>query len=288
MKTSSRIFIFALAVNLMFAAQVFGQQAAPSTPPKFLMISQERVKPGKSEAHAVFEAKWTQDLRKSTNKQVWGLGIVPIAGPTEVWFVTPGESIEGLQLVTSDPVYSAAFLKYSSQEAEFLSEARSILAVYRPDLSYQPAIDFANSKYIVIGVERVRKGHDDEYKEYQQLLTAAREKSGSKLNICIYQVISGAPDATYLYLIPSQGSRITEDLSITGDAEKRRLELIDRAIVSDNPVLFAISPRMTVPSESMIAANPERWNPKPVVAAATAPQKRSSVVPAAKAGPDKK
>ena len=81
---------------------------------------------------------------------------------------------------------------------------RDMLALYRPELSYNAGVDIRMYRYFSITTTRIRPGHDAQYAEYvQKLVNVAREKAKvDKLHVATFQVVSGAPGGTYLIFRP--------------------------------------------------------------------------------------
>ncbi len=266
-------FLTLIVLTVLVVGPVWGQTSA-SAPPKVIWIVQEHVKPGKTIAHEKMEVAWAQAAKKAMKTPPFSLGLNPVAGPSEVWFLWGADSLAKMaeaQQVFTTGAGAAVSQQYIPQEADFLSDSHSVMAVYREDLSNNPNVNWGEMRFMIVGLERVRKGHDPEYKEYEQLLQAAREKAGITMPVLAYEVFSGARASSYLYIIPLKDLEPGPDATLTGDLEKRRVELIDKAILEDNSVLFAISPGMSWPTPEMVATAPEFWTVKPASASKKPP-----------------
>ena len=109
---------------------------------------------------------------------------------------------------------------------------------------------------------------------------AALDKSGSDQPVATYQIVSGAPNGTYLLFEPSASLKSLDDgpargqamMQAMGDAGmKRFIKNAGETIASSEAVLFAINPRMSYPPKAVVDADPEYWKPKPAKAAPAKP-----------------
>ena len=244
---------------------------AQTAPPKVILITQEHVKPGKMVAHEKMETAWAQGLKKTLKATPLVFGLNPIAGPSEVWFLWTADSVaEMAKLEDSFASGPAATLMqtYYPQETDFLTDSHSVMAVLEESVSTNPKVNWGEARYMIIGTNRIRKEHDAEYAEYEKMQKAAREKSGIKWSALIYDVISGDKPNAYIYIIPLKDLSIysSEDVTLTPEDQKRRRELVDKTIIEQNEILFAISPGMSWPTAEMIATAPDFWTVKAVMA----------------------
>lgn len=263
-------------------ATVAGQDAPPSqSPPPVLQIFIESVKPGKGAAHTKVEAGWPAAFRKA-KWPVHYLGLTSSTGPGEAWFLTGYESYAAMETdqrnIEKTPVLSRELERLSQVDGDLLAGTRSVLAVYRPDLSYRPDISVAPMRYFGLTIITLKPGYDSAFAEARKLVHAAHEKANMDEHWAMYQVTSGMPGTTYLLFLPmkslqevdlAQESHGKPYGDALGDAGRRQLQEFARTgVASSETKLLAFSPKMSYPSDEWVAQDPEFWRPKAVTAAA--------------------
>lgn len=263
-------------------ATVAGQDApARVSPPPVLQIFIESLKPGKGAAHTKVEAGWPAAFRKA-KWPVHYLGLTSATGPGEAWFLTGYESYAAMETdqrnIEKNSLLSRELERLSQVDGDLLAGTRSVLAVYRPDLSYRPDIGVASMRYFGLTIINLKPGYDSAFVETRKLVHAAHEKANMDEHWAMYQVTSGMPGTTYLLLLPmkslqevdlAQESHGKPYGDALGDAGRRQLQEFTRAgVASSETKLLAFSPKMSYPSDEWVAQDPEFWRPKTVTAAA--------------------
>jgi len=270
-------------VILLAVLPVFAQ------PPKILRIFREDVKEGKGAAHERTEAAFMQMAAK-VNYPAHILGLTNITGTALAVFLEGHEtfaSIADSQAALETPEFG----KLDLADAEVRINQRSMLAAYRPALSYAAdKLNLPKMRYLSIETIRVREGQGQKYLEMAKLLVSAAEKSGDNQPVATYQVVSGAPDGTFLLLAPMESLKSL-------DEEPKRIQALVQTVpngpqtvreyyetfAGNESILFAINPQMSYVPKEWVTASPDFWTPKPVPAATKAPAAK----PAAKKSPAK-
>jgi hypothetical protein len=283
---------FVVAATLAAAAAVALAQtqapAAPAAPAKMIRIFREQVKPGKAAAHQKFEASWVQAVTRGGVKTHY-LGLDSLTGPPETWFIEGHDSFEALAAAMKEDESNAALTSQleamSAQESDFLTNAQSIVARYREDLSYHAnPPNLAQSRFMWVYRETVKAGYSNDYEQAGKLLVAAYEKAGIKdERWAAYQVVAGLPAGTYVYFAPmaslkdadiDNGKTLREAM---GEDNRARMRQINRdAIVpgSGQDTIFSMNPKMSYVSKEFASADPEFWSPKATATAAKVPAKQ--------------
>jgi hypothetical protein len=286
-----KIFGFlAATVLLACPAMVAAQNADMEGPPKILEIIREDSKPGKSMAHRKHEAAWTQAMVKADPKIPHMLVISSVSGPDEDWFMMGFNNFAQFEKTNeafeSEAALSQVMASYAPKETDFVSESRTVLARYRPELSYQPNFQLGEYKYFNVLVVRYKLGSGPE--DVHKIVAAAREKAHPDYHQVTYEVTSGMPVGTYIYFTPLKtlasmdeppNKAYSEALKEGGffDAVGKTVQFVDSR-------LYSFSPRMSYVAESVAKANPSFWHPKPEMAKAPAAK---ATPPAAKKVPVK-
>jgi hypothetical protein len=270
-------------VILLAVLPVFAQ------PPKVLRMFREDVKEGKGGAHEKTEAAFMQTAAK-VNYPAHILGLTNISGTALAVFLEGHESFASIadsQAVLDTPEFG----KLDMADAEVRINQRSILAAYRPDLSYAAdKIDLPKMRYFSIETIRVRQGQGQKFAELVKLVVSAAEKSHNNQPVATYEVVSGAPNGTFLVLEPmdslkslDKGPQREQALvqAVQNGAETMRE--LSETIANEESILFAINPQMSYVPKEWVTASPDFWTPKPLPVVTKAPAAK----PTAKKSPAK-
>src|ERR1035438_10242879 len=199
--------IAALGLCLSGAAQMADQLQEESPAPKVLMVVREQIKEGREAAHVKAEQAWPRIFQKGNVKTHY-LGMATEAGPSEAWFLEPYDSFGGMEKERAEIEQSplAGDLEVANvQDGDLRTGSRTLLAVFRGDLSYHPADAMSSlpkCRHMAVTVLRIKYGHDAELAQAAKLLIDGDEKSGSDQPVLAYQVVSGGPSGTYLLFSP--------------------------------------------------------------------------------------
>jgi hypothetical protein len=162
---------------------------------------------------------------------------------------------------------------------------RDMLAVYRPELSYNPDIDVRTMRYFSISTVRIRPGHDAQYNEYvTKMVNVARQKAKiENLHVAAFQIISGAPAGTYMIFRPMKSlAELDEPIAMkvraamSDDMKKDADKAASDAIMSSETSTYWLTPNMSYVDKEFAAGDPAFWNPKPeaIMTAKPKPKKR--------------
>jgi hypothetical protein len=263
-------FVFLLVSGAFCAVSPLCAQQ-PSGPPPVLRIFREDIKEGKGAAHEKTEAAFMQAAAK-VNYPCNVLGMTAMTGPSQAWFLEGHPtfaSIAESQAALDKPEFGAL----DAADAELRSSSRSMIAVYRPDLSY--SVDKANlpkMRFFTIETIRIREGQGPEFTELAKMLIGAAEKSGDTQAVATYQVMSGAPNGTFLLLEPTESLKSMDEgqqrqqalLQALGESGLKRYgKAVSETIANEESLLFAVSPKMSYVPKEWATADPDFWGQKP-------------------------
>jgi hypothetical protein len=286
--------LLVLAVVLFSAFNVLAQE---NSPPKVLLIVREEIKPGMMAAHSRHSADFAGIFNQiqSPNHRI---ALVPVAGnENEVIYINAGESFSELEGITKatdkkmSSISGAMKVKMDSLDKEapaLHAGMRDIMAVYRPELSFNPGVNIPQMRYFSITTTRVRPGYDAVYQEYiQKLLNVARQKAKvDNLHVALFQVVSGAPGGTYMAFRPMRTLAEMDDpiarrvrAAMTDDQRKDVDKAVRESIMSTENSIYAFAPGMSYVDQRFAAVDPEFWSPKPQMAAKPKPRKRAPKPP---------
>ena len=269
--------IVAIGLCLSGAAQVAAQIQEESPAPKVLMVTREQIKEGREAAHVKAEEAWPRMFQKGNVKTHY-LGMATEAGPSEAWFLEPYDSFGGMEKERAEIEQSplAADLEVANvQDGDLRTGSRTLLAVFRGDLSYHPAEAMSSlpkCRHMAVTVLRIKYGQDAELAQAAKLLIDGDDKSGSDQPVLAYQVVSGGPSGTYLLFSPMDSlahmdaapARMAAARQAMGERIRQHFDTLAPDVVqSSESLLFAFNPRMSYVSKEFAAADPDFWIPKP-------------------------
>ena len=279
MKKSLLLFLVTLLLSSF--SQVVAQPEGMA-PPNALLIVREEIKPGMMGSHNRHSAEFSSifnELQTPNHR----IAMVPVAGnENEVIYITPLDSfaeLEGMNRATDNKMESAtgmtrAKLDRLEKEAPALHNAmRDMLAIYRPELSFNPGVNIPQMRYFSITTTRVKPGYEAQYVEYvQKVINVARQKAKiDNFHVAVFQIISGAPGGTFMIFRPMKslaeldepiGRKVREAMS--DDMKKDADRNVRETVMSSDTSTYAFAPRMSYVEKGMAAGDPTFWNPKPM------------------------
>lgn len=251
----------------MLSGGLCGLQAQTEEP-RLLRIVREDVKPGKGGEHSKIEGLYARAFSKAGFANY--IGMESVTGPDQAWFLESFESWaaleNGLGMMGKQPLRSE-ISPLSPQDGELLQSDSSVVASLQTGLSYLPGtFDEASMRFMNVQTIRVRPGSGAEFAERAQTLNAARERAGWKGRAAVYRVESGAPELTFLILMPvaslQEMDSAPEDAALMSREDFAQLRKMDaEMIVESQHALFAVNPKMSNPPKAVIEADPGFWKP---------------------------
>jgi hypothetical protein len=215
------------------------------------------------------------------------LGMVPVSGDqNQVVYIERYPSFAALE--TSDkklettlagsPTLQAELEELERNGGPLHSSQRTMIAVFRSDLSYRPMSPAAvgKARYVSMTTTRTKPGRGTEYEGYVKQTNRAREKANLDEHTSVFQVISGAPFGTFVSFAANQSlaemdafraglSARTKsiDEALGGDeVVRQRRETIEASVMDARSVLYAFNPRLGTPVTEVASADPDFWMPK--------------------------
>jgi hypothetical protein len=287
--------LFLAAITLISTFSQVSAQPPPARPgpPKVLFIVREDIKPGMMDAHKKHSASYA-NLFRTLQTPNHRIALVPVAGSeNEVIYLTGGESFAELESIlnTTDKRMESISGNLRTEVDRLDKEApvlhagmRDMLAIYRPEMSYNAGVDIRQMRYFSITTTRVRPGHDAQYVDYvQKLLNVARQEAKlDTLHLAVFQIISGAPGGTYMIFRPMK-SLAEMDLQLamkmraamSEETRKEADKTASDAIMSSEVSTYSFTPAMSYVDKDFIAGDPAFWTPKAEAIAKPKPKRRT-------------
>jgi hypothetical protein len=281
------LLISAVTLILASVSPIMAQMPAGEEhgPPKALLIVREDIKPGMMAAHNKHSANYVGVFSKLQTPN-FRIALAPVAGSeNEVVYLTGGDSFADLEKTLNETDKKMANVNAKMQmeldrldkEASTLHAGmRDILAIYRPDLSFNPGAPIAQMRYFSINTMRIRPGQETKFVDYvQKVYNPARAKAKLPENFhsAVFQVISGAPSGTFLIFRPmkslsefdsSIGAMIRNSMS--EDMRKEGDRVLAETVISSETSTYAMMPRMSYMPKEFTSMDPDFWAPKTQVA----------------------
>jgi hypothetical protein len=267
-----RILSSVMGIGLLGAmASLLPAQDAPQ-PPKVLLIVREDIKEGKDAQHEQNESRFMR-AAAAAKFPVNVLGLQSLTGSSQAWFIEPHDSFESIGK-TRAAMGNPELASIDALDGEFRSASRSWIAVYRPDLSFHgPRLmeTLPKMRYFNIILMRTRPERDQDFAELAKMATGAAERSMDDQPVAVYQVVSGAPNGTYILFEPAASLKALDQapersrnlFQAMGDAgTKRFMKMAGETIAQQEAVLFVIDPKMSYVSKQIIAGDPAFWTPQ--------------------------
>jgi hypothetical protein len=270
---------------------------AQEGPPKVLLIVREEIKPGMMLTHGRHSAEYASIFAKLQTPN-GRIALVPVAGnENEVVYLNAAKSFAEIEKINQDTDKKMAAVNASMQSQidrlnkeapELHSAMRDMLAVYRPEMSFNPGVNVSQMRYFSVTTIRIRPGHDAQYLDYvQKLVNVAREKAKVNLHIAVFQIISGAPTGTYLAFRPMKSLSELDEAAgpkvraaMSDDQRKDADKAVGEAVISSEVSTYAFAPRMSFVSEEFAAGDKDFWHPRMETAAKPKMKRRVPKAPA--------
>lgn len=276
--------IAALAALAALALPALAQE--PLAAPPVLRITVEDIKPGSMGAHDKSVASYLA-LFSRAQVPMTRIGVVPVSGDqNQVVYFEGFPSFAALE--ESDKKVEAAFAASAAMQAELESldrnggplhsSQRTMIAVFRPDLSYRPqtASAFSKSRYFGVGTLRIKLGRVPDYEAYVKQLNQAREKGNIDESTAIYQVTSGTHANTFMSFSVNRSlaevdaaragmaarNKAVDDALGGEEVVRQRRATIEAIVVDASSALYAINPKLGVAPAQIAAGDPDFWAPK--------------------------
>ena len=271
--------ILCLPLGGMIVPSAEAQQpvAAAPPPPPVVVIYREEVRPGRTAAHAANESAWAAAYLKGGAPQQW-LGMTSVAGPTEAWFISGYPSYEAFQK-SEDAIEGHATLaadgdKFSAVDGDLVNRTSTIVAAYRPALSYRAEVKLPEMRYMQVDIVRVKAGFDRDFRAAWRQIAEAHTKAQMDEHWAVYEVDAGAQDLTFFFFYPRKAlaeidksgpmhaaAAYRDAIGENGRLEQR--EMFQRSLESSQTLIFKFRPAMSVLSKEWTDVDPSFWTPKP-------------------------
>jgi hypothetical protein len=247
-------------------------------PPKVLAFEWETLRPGTSAAHDKVAAGYAALAEKMKSAGYW-LAMSPVSGDeNQALFIGGFPSFAAIQQAHDADEAAQEKSAALKAEGERLDKAgaalhvaqRGVFATYQPDISYHPPgpAQMGKARFVEIIVTRIRPGRIPDYVEFMKALNQGREKAGVPGHVAAFQVVSGAPSGTFVWVHPmaalgemdgEYGKAVTAAI---GEEAWKKLRMAYAEFAEESTrTIFALNPKTSRPHPEIVAADPAFWRP---------------------------
>jgi hypothetical protein len=203
------------------------------------------------------------------------LGMVSITGPPEAWQIELHQSFASIEDLDKavGPVSASNSPSGPSQE-DTLALSSTLITFYRPNWSYradQAIRLFPRAHYFHVTIYRVRPDAENDLGELVKLRRIGSDSVNLDRPDLAYQVISGAPSGTFIFLAPLTSLKTMDEgvaetpVYAEGTAEARAKiasKVSADGEISREHLLFRVEPGMSYVSDDFAEADRQFWRPK--------------------------
>jgi hypothetical protein len=287
---------FCSVAGLALAGSLAAQaQTPPVPPPNILNIETNNIKPYQGGPYDNVASEYPA-LSKQLKDPTHFVVMEALTGSPRAIYLYGYDSYEALQKneewELGNAAIDAKFDALDARQAPNVSEVRSAIWHYRPDLSNNVAgADIPHSHYWEVIIFHMHTGHVEKFEEMTKFYRDASLKSGQNVPWATYEGLAGVTDA-YLVLVPMTSLK-DEDIGLAhrkdfgaalGDEGSRRMnKLSEESVASVEDNIWMVIPEWSYVEKSWIDADPQYWAPEPAAKPARKPA--AGAPPAAKAPP---
>lgn len=272
---AAAFFVAACSCSMVLHAQS-GVQTYSDT--KYLVVQREFTKPGRDgSAHQATEAA-LMHAAAAGKAPFHYVALTSLSGRNRVLFF---EGYPTLEAVEAEHKQIGGALQTSLDRAmmahgDLLSGQEASVWAIDPELSQNTDAPRARSRYMVVRKYVVKPGHTEEWERIVKMVRDGYEKAGTGAHWSTYRLLFGESTGPTYLILTSMKSMSEMDGMMAGDSKfveamgqdglKKLDELEASCVESSEENIFAIDPKMSIPTDEMLKAEPEFWRPKAVAA----------------------
>lgn len=247
---------------------------------KVLVIQREFTKPGKDGAvHEATEAGFIRAVQANKGN-IHYIALTSLSGVNRALFISAYPSLAAVdeERKAMPAAALAAMDKAMVADGEELTEQGASIWLRRDDLSTNVSGPPVGMRLLEVSEYVVKPGHLHEFEELAKKYVEAA-KNIPELHWAAYQMAYGHSEAsTFLVLTALKsgadadaefgaGKKFTD--AVGEEGMKKISELEAASVASEMTNLFVVSPKMSIPTDEMVKAEPDFWRPKSMASAAT-------------------
>ncbi|HEX5284972.1 MAG TPA: hypothetical protein VFW30_12700 [Bryocella sp.] len=266
----------AFLVVLSCCPQALSAQESTPTygPSKFLVIQREFTKPGRDgAAHQATEAGFLRAA--ATGKAPFHyVAFTSLTGPNRALFLSGYDSMEAVEAErkSMSQALQTSLDKAMIADGDQLSATDESVWMVDADLSQNTNGPRVGSRYMIFREFVVKPGHSGEWEQAVKLVLDGYKKADTGAHWSTYRMLFGnSTGPTYLVLTSVKTMSELDEMfandpkfmEAMGEDGMKKLEGLEaKSIESEKTNFFIIDPKMSIPTDQMMKAEPDFWKQK--------------------------
>jgi quinol monooxygenase YgiN len=265
-----------LSTGFGFAPAAHAQENSDS---KVLVIQREFTKPGKDGAvHEATEAAFIRAVQANKGN-IHYIALTSLSGVNRALFISAYPSLAAVEeeRKAMPAAALAAMDKAMVADGEALTEQGASIWLRRDDLSTNVSGPPVGMRLLEVSEYVVKPGHEHEFEELAKKYVEVA-KNIPEFHWTAYQMAYGHSEAPTFLVFTALKSGADADAefgagkkfmdAVGEDGMKKISELEAASVASEMTNLFVVSPKMSIPTDEMVKAEPDFWRPKSMASAA--------------------
>jgi hypothetical protein len=247
---------------------------------KVLVINREFTKPGRDgSTHEATEAAYIRAVL--ANKGTFHyIALNSVTGTSRALFVSAYPSLEAVEAErkSMSAALNTALDKANVADGEQLNETDSSIWLRRDDLSTNVSGPPAGMRLLEVSEFVVKPGREHEFNELAKMYVETA-KGIPEMHWTAYELAYGHADGpTFLVFTALKSASEADaefaagkrfDDALGADGRKKMADLEAACVSTEMTNLFVVNPKMSIPTDAMVAAEPAFWRPKATSSTAT-------------------
>ena len=240
---------------------------------KVLVIEREFTKPGRDGgSHEATEAGFIRAVQANKGN-IHYIALTSLSGNNRALFLSSYASIGAWEAERKATPAAAqvAMDKAMVADGDLLAETGSSVWLRRDDLSTNVGGPPVGMRYLEVSEYVVKPGHVHEFEELAKKYVEAA-KNVPEFHWTAFQMAYGHSDSPTFLVFTSLKSGADADAEfgagkhfaevVGEDGMKKMDELEAASVKTEMTNLFAVSPKMSIPTDAMVKSDPDFWKPK--------------------------
>lgn len=255
---------------------------------KILVIQREFTKPGRDGAsHEATEAGYLR-AAAAGKAPFHYIALTSMTGPNRALFFSGYPTFAAMEAErkSMSPALNASLDKAMVADGDVLSATDASVWVVDPDLSQNTNGPRVGSRYMIVRQFVVKPGHTAEWEQAVKLVLEGYKKADTGAHWSTYRMMFGhSTGPTYLVLTAVKSMDEVDGMlagdpkfmQAMGEEGMKHLEELEASCMESSMAnFFLISPKMSIPTDEMLKAEPDFWKPKTTASVAKKPAAKST------------
>ncbi len=254
---------------------------------KVLVIEREFTKPGRDGTpHEATEAGFIRAVQANKGN-IHYVALTSLSGNNRALFMSSYPSIAAwdAERKAMPAAAQVAMDKAMVADGDLLSETGSSVWLRRDDLSTNVAGPPVGMRYLEVSEYVIKPGHVHEFEELAKKYVEAA-KSVPEFHWTAYQMAYGHSESPTFLVFTALKSGADADAEfgagkrfadvVGEDGMKKMAELEATSVATEMTNLFAVSAKMSIPTDEMVKSDPDFWKPKTAATTAKKPAAKAA------------